>query len=126
MMIVASNNITLSNVNDGTTVHIAYANSADGTDGFYIGGGRNYLVNSGNFSNTDNWDCNNGGTISVQDGCLSLFQNNTSIFRGVAQVFDLSPNDLGINFTATTVAKIASDSTAKNLSALVHFIESVS
>lgn len=34
MMIVANNSITLSNVNDGTIVHIAYANSADGKDGF--------------------------------------------------------------------------------------------
>lgn len=34
MTIVASNSLTVSNVNDGTTTHIAYANSADGTDGF--------------------------------------------------------------------------------------------
>ncbi|MDH5115342.1 hypothetical protein OQI88_12840, partial [Lactococcus lactis] len=33
-MIVASNSITLSNVNDGTITHVAYANSADGTYGF--------------------------------------------------------------------------------------------
>ena len=46
MMIVASNNITLSNVNDGSTpyVHIAYANSADGTDGFYVSGGGTNLA----------------------------------------------------------------------------------
>ena len=47
MMIVASNNITLSNVNDGTTVHIAYADSADGKDGFYVGGGTNLLQGTG-------------------------------------------------------------------------------
>lgn len=46
MKIVASNSITVSNVNDGTITHIAYANSADGTDGFYIGGGRNLLNNT--------------------------------------------------------------------------------
>ena len=34
MTIVASNSLTISNVNDGTITHIAYANSADGTDGF--------------------------------------------------------------------------------------------
>ncbi len=34
MTIVASNSLTVSNVNDGTITHIAYANSADGTDGF--------------------------------------------------------------------------------------------
>ncbi|AIZ94708.1 hypothetical protein LfeInf_082 [Lactobacillus phage LfeInf] len=49
-MIVASNNITLSNVNDGSTpyVHIAYANSADGTDGFYVSGRNNLLLGTGN------------------------------------------------------------------------------
>ena len=46
MKIVASNSLTLSNVNDGTITHVAYANSADGTDGFYIGGGRNLLNNT--------------------------------------------------------------------------------
>ncbi|WP_259760616.1 hypothetical protein, partial [Lactococcus lactis] len=34
MMIVASNSITLSNVNDGTITHTAWSYSADGTDGF--------------------------------------------------------------------------------------------
>ncbi|MGM7413845.1 hypothetical protein [Lactococcus lactis] len=34
MTIVASNSLTVSNVNDGTITHVAYANSADGTDGF--------------------------------------------------------------------------------------------
>ncbi|SJN52155.1 Phage tail assembly [Sphingobacterium faecium PCAi_F2.5] len=34
MTIVASNSLTVSNVNDGTITHTAYANSADGKDGF--------------------------------------------------------------------------------------------
>ena len=34
MTIVASNSLTLSNVNDGTITHTAYSWSADGTDGF--------------------------------------------------------------------------------------------
>ncbi|QCW07625.1 hypothetical protein [Lactococcus phage CHPC971] len=34
MTIVASNSLTLSNINDGTITHTAYAWSADGTDGF--------------------------------------------------------------------------------------------
>lgn len=34
MTIVTSNSLTLSNVNDGTITHTAYAYSADGTDGF--------------------------------------------------------------------------------------------
>ena len=44
MTIVAKNSLTLSNVNDGTITHYAYANSADGTDGFYISGGVNLLT----------------------------------------------------------------------------------
>ncbi|WP_332407183.1 hypothetical protein [Pseudolactococcus laudensis] len=34
MKIVASNSLTISNVNDGTITHVAYANSSDGTDSF--------------------------------------------------------------------------------------------
>ena len=34
MTIVASNSLTVSNINDGTITHVAYANSADGTDRF--------------------------------------------------------------------------------------------
>ena len=34
MAIVARNNITVSNVNDGTITHAAYSYSADGTDRF--------------------------------------------------------------------------------------------
>ena len=34
MTIVASNSLTISNVNDGTITHTAYSYSADGTDGF--------------------------------------------------------------------------------------------
>lgn len=46
MTIVTKNSLTISNINDGTITHIAYANSADGTDGFYISGGRNLLNNT--------------------------------------------------------------------------------
>ena len=56
-MVVASNSFTLSNVNDGSTpyFYIAYANSADGTDGFYIGGGgTNLLTNTGDLN--ANWN----------------------------------------------------------------------
>lgn len=47
MKIVASNSLTISNVNDGTITHLAYANSADGTDGFTtVYPNLNLLVNS--------------------------------------------------------------------------------
>ena len=34
MTIVTKNSLTVSNINDGTITHTAYAYSADGTDGF--------------------------------------------------------------------------------------------
>ena len=80
-MIVASNNITLSNVNDGSTpyFHIAYANSADGTDGFYVGGGRtNLLTNTGDLS--ANWSGYNSiSTNTKYNGHPSMvFTSNTN------------------------------------------------
>ena len=53
MMIVASNSITVSNVNDGTITHLAYSWSADGTDRFmtvYPGG--NLLTGTGSHTVT--------------------------------------------------------------------------
>lgn len=85
--------------------------------------GRNYLVNSSNFSNVNNWNSNGGTTISVQDGCLSVFKDTVVNWRGVNQVFGISSNDFGKNFMATTVIKNASDSTAKSLYVIVHFLD---
>ena len=86
MMIVASNNITLSNVNDGTTVHIAYADSPDGKDGFYVGGGgTNLLSNTQSFDS--NWTWDNIGH-SFANGVLTLSSttsNGTSrMYQSVA------------------------------------------
>ncbi|NRD17827.1 hypothetical protein HRD65_10100 [Lactococcus lactis subsp. lactis] len=60
MTIVASNSLTLSNVNDGTITHYAYANSADGKDGFYVGGRTNLLFNSNFSSGLYHWTINPG------------------------------------------------------------------
>lgn len=87
-------------------------------------GNKNYLVNSSNFSNAKHWIGNGGTTLSAQDGCLSVFKNDTGEWRGVDQIFKISPNDLGKTFTATTVVKNASDSTAKDLHAILHFLDS--
>lgn len=64
MMIVANNSITLSNVNDGTIVHIAYANSADGKDGFYVSGGTNLLTGTSDF---EQWSIS-GTKVAVTNG----------------------------------------------------------
>lgn len=60
MTIVTKNSLTLSNVNDGTITHTAYAYSADGTDRFtnvytnlnLLDGTKDF---SGNWSNSGNW-----------------------------------------------------------------------
>jgi hypothetical protein len=58
---------------DGKTsyFHVAYANSADGKDGFYVGGGGTNLLSATDFSNTDLnkiidvW----GSSFTLRDGC---------------------------------------------------------
>ncbi|MFZ2601683.1 MAG: hypothetical protein WAX06_07195 [Lactococcus lactis] len=81
MTIVASNSLTVSNVNDGTITHYAYANSADGKDGFYVGGGTNLLINSNFSSGLNHWTINPGSnkdckavvtTDSDGDTCIHI------------------------------------------------------
>ncbi|MDT2926813.1 hypothetical protein [Lactococcus lactis] len=81
MTIVAKNSLTISNVNDGTITHYAYANSADGKDGFYVGGGTNLLINSNFSSGLANWHTNLGNnkdgkavvtTDSDGDTCIHI------------------------------------------------------
>ena len=76
-MIVANNSLTLSNVNDGTIVHIAYADSADGTDGFYVGGGTSLLTGTGNHTVT--------GTGTMVSGYLSneTTDDLLTLFKGL-------------------------------------------
>ena len=66
MTIIASNSLTVSNVNDGTITHVAYANSADGTDGFTtIYPNLNLLDGTRDFSgdwDRESWGWENDGT----------------------------------------------------------------
>lgn len=68
MTIVASNSLTLSNVNDGTITHTAYAYSADGTDGFTTVYPNLNLIENGKFAKpiSSNW-YTDGTTISKDD-----------------------------------------------------------
>ncbi len=81
MTIVAKNSLTLSNINDGTITHYAYAYSADGKDGFYVGGGTNLLINSNFSSGLNHWNVNQGSnkdckaivtTDSDGDTCIHI------------------------------------------------------
>ncbi|MDV2632784.1 collagen-like protein [Lactococcus lactis] len=82
MTIVASNSLTVSNINDGTITHYAYAYSADGKDGFYVGGGGTNLLFNSNFSSgLANWHTNLGNnkdgkavvtTDSDGDTCIHI------------------------------------------------------
>ena len=87
MTIVASNSITVSNVNDGTITHTAYANSADGTNGFTtVYPNLNLLAGTKDFSgsswvNLTLWQSDGtykGLTVkSTQSNAQGLFQRLT-------------------------------------------------
>lgn len=65
MTIVASNSITLSNVNDGTITHTAYAYSADGTDRFTtVYPNLNLGDNTKTFADAEKWP-NLSGSILI-------------------------------------------------------------
>lgn len=81
MTIVASNSLTVSNVNDGTITHVAYAYSADGTDGFTTVYPNLNLLEDGKFAKPiiSNW-YTDGTTISKDDitGYFKVKFNGTS------------------------------------------------
>ena len=67
MTIVASNSLTVSNVNDGTITHTAYANSADGTDGFTtVYPNLNLGDNTKTFVGTEDEASNLRGSIRIE------------------------------------------------------------
>lgn len=96
MTIIASNSLTLSNVNDGTITHTAYANSVDGTDRFttvypnlnLLEGTSTKVVqaNSWNMQVADiKYDKSLGGAL-----CASVMINNADhasvLSRGAARI----------------------------------------
>ncbi|WP_423250892.1 hypothetical protein, partial [Lactococcus lactis] len=92
MKIVANNSITISNVNDGTITHTAYAYSADGTDRFTtVYPNLNLLVNSsaktkaGFFKDFD----------KVENGYGELTRKGNNSYAGISMRdgFSIQPGD---------------------------------
>lgn len=72
---------------DGKTsyFHIAYANSSDGKDGFYVGGGRNLLVGSDpTLSNRPNL----GGVTEVNVDGVKAWESNNANSIGFGSILD--------------------------------------
>ena len=74
MKIVASNSLTLSNVNDGTITHTAYAYSADGTDRFTT-----VYPNLNLLTGTKTTRSITGNNTVNQYGLLYSFDNNSTL-----------------------------------------------
>ena len=97
MKIVASNSITISNVNDGTITHTAYANSADGTDGFTtVYPNLNLIDGSKDFSGS--WEHSG---IWVTDGTYKglTVKKRTRQWNGIYKTFT-APKDGTYTFSA--------------------------
>ena len=112
MTIVTKNSLTISNVNDGTITHYAYANSADGKDGFYIGGGTNLLQGTQDFSGS-NW-LNLGSVWKKTDETyngLSVAET-TSDWSGIAQYYQVKQDE---TYTFSLFARYTSGTGKSNI-----------
>lgn len=110
MTIVTRNSLTLSNVNDGTITHTAYAYSADGTDRFTtVYPNLNLGDNTKKFTNAEGGNNLNGSiridqlTQKTQDGDFNYLtykstKDNSDWFR-----FYLIPEIAATNMTKVTV-----------------------
>ncbi|MDT2904176.1 hypothetical protein P7H72_13125 [Lactococcus lactis] len=94
MTIVAKSSLTLSNVNDGTITHYAYANSADGKDGFYVGGGTNLLQGTQDFSGSNWVFLATGNWIKTDEtyNGLSVVET-TNDWNGIAQYYQVKQGE---------------------------------
>lgn len=92
MTIIASNSITVSNVNDGTITHYAYAYSADGTDRFTTTyPNLNLLVNSS--AKTKDGFFKDFGKVENGYGEVTLEGNNGWGGRSLFDGFSIYPRD---------------------------------
>lgn len=94
---------------DGKTsyFHIAYANSADGKDGFYVGGGRNLLTGTqdwqGEWNNLPSWE------VDEEKHTGLAVQKRSLGWYGLGQYYDAKPN------TTYTFSYYAKASEAANI-----------
>lgn len=92
MTIVASNSLTVSNVNDGTITHTAYAWSADGTDRFTtVYPNLNLLVNSS--AKTKDGFFKNFDRVENDYGEVTLKGTNTYTIRDLSDGFFIKPRE---------------------------------
>ena len=92
MTIVTKSSLTLSNVNDGTITHVAYANSADGTDGFTtVYPNLNLLVNSS--AKTKEGFFKGFDKVENDYGEVTLKGTNTYVGRDLSDAFSIQPRD---------------------------------
>lgn len=111
MTIVTKNSLTLSNVNDGTITHYAYANSADGTNGFYVGGATNLLQGTQDFSGS-NWLYLGTSWIKTDEtyNGLSVVET-TNDWNGISQYYQVKQ---GETYTFSLFARYTSGTGTSN------------
>ena len=122
MPVVSKGEFTVSRLDDGVSSHLHVGwLMADGTFTTEYPG-ENLLLNSSNFTSTKNWGANDGTTISVEDGCLSVYKSTASSYRGVAQTIPVPEGAHGKRFRLSTTAKGASDNTVLTNGVIVHYL----
>lgn len=97
MTIIASNSLTLSNVNDGTITHTAYAYSADGTDRFTTSYPNLNLLN-GTKDFSGDWERPWGWTNDGSYKGLTV-KKKTEVWNGIYKSFT-APKDGTYTFSA--------------------------
>ena len=92
MKIVASNSLTVSNVNDGTITHTAYSWSADGTDGFTTTYPNLNLLN-GSSAKTKDGFFKSFDKVENGYGEVTMKGTNTWVARDLENGFSIPPRD---------------------------------
>ncbi|GAB6091795.1 phage head spike fiber domain-containing protein [Furfurilactobacillus curtus] len=81
---------------DGKTsyTHIAYANSADGKDGFYVGGGTNLYTDTKNFDNLASWWGSSSWTKTTDTYNGLAVMQTTRDWSGLSQYIQVKKGDI--------------------------------